>query len=174
MYPRVTAHNTRPLWAPGPGGPARCGPAAAACRRSRSGGRAGRDASTRPQLDSRRPRWEAPRPAPSDEYAPFFARGVWGDGWRLCCRRSRLSASRIGVTLLGRVDYLGMPGRPWALQAWGMLRTLWTAQPTSWAMGWGAGQGHSPAESAPGGRGRPLRHGAQLPTVYAPQRLMFE
>ena len=194
MYPRVTAHNTPPLWARGRAGPARFGPGVGACRLSRYGGWAGPGGSTRPHPESPRPSRDAPTPARSGDRATFFSRVV-----RIRTRDPVFGPLPIGpqplqgpadgfITQTGARSRLahGTPGRPgrasrppwachrcaatdaeyagdghswrrpaWArqswdvsiaspslprpvvLKAWMTLRTVWTQQPTSCAMGFG-------------------------------------
>ena len=76
MYPSVTHHHTPPLWARGPGGPARFGSSAGACHRSRSGDEAGRSGSTTPHPESPRPSQDAQMPARSSDRATFFSHVV--------------------------------------------------------------------------------------------------
>ena len=73
MYPRVTAHNTRPLWARGRAGLARFGPGGRACRLSTYGDWAGRGGSTRLHPESPRPSRHAATPGRSDDRATFFS-----------------------------------------------------------------------------------------------------
>ena len=73
MCPRVTAHNTRPLWARGRAGPARFGAGVRACRLSTSGGWAGRGGSTTLHPESPRPSRHAATPGRSGDRATFFS-----------------------------------------------------------------------------------------------------
>ena len=76
MCPRVRAHSTRPLWAPGRGGQARFGSSVVAWHLSKYGGWAGRDGSTRPHPESPKPSRHAATPARSSDRATFFSRIV--------------------------------------------------------------------------------------------------
>ena len=69
--PRVTAHNTRWLGAPGHGGPAPFASRGVAWHRSRHGGWAGPSGSP-PHPESPRPSPEALTPALAGDRAPFF------------------------------------------------------------------------------------------------------
>jgi hypothetical protein len=73
VYPRVTAHNTRLLWARDHAGPARFGAGAMASRLSRYGGRAGPDGSTTLHPESLRPSRDAATPTRSGDRATFFS-----------------------------------------------------------------------------------------------------
>jgi hypothetical protein len=74
VYPRVTAHNTRPPWALGRADPARFGAGARAYRLARYGGWAGQDGSTRLHPERPKPIRDAAPPARSDDRATFFSR----------------------------------------------------------------------------------------------------
>ncbi len=60
-----------------------------------------------------------------------------GDGGKRCWRLAPLAASSTGAAVFGRVDGFAKPSTPCVCKAWRMLRTVWTEQLTTGAMGVG-------------------------------------